>query len=201
MKEQHRKSNSMDEINLNNQHQQPRTYSLQRGGQPIPVGQQVPLPQPPPVTSQTYAPPPPAANASPSNSTVAIRRGNAGPGAATNNGGGPVGAGQGVNGVGGGPKLVIDDDEDPYGRCMNMRNMSSFTDNSSPRDPRIIDLNNASSSNSQQHPQHNFNTLPVNHNLHHPMTGAEAAGAQNTIDPAAVGNQQQVCSPNDILFC
>ena len=199
MKEQHRKSNSMDEINLNNQHQQPRTYSLQRGGQPIPVGQQVPLPQPPPVTSQTYAPPP-AANASPSNSTVAIRRGNAGPGAATNNGG-PVGAGQGVNGVGGGPKLVIDDDEDPYGRCMNMRNMSSFTDNSSPRDPRIIDLNNASSSNSQQHPQHNFNTLPVNHNLHHPMTGAEAAGAQNTIDPAAVGNQPQVWPPKDILFC
>ena len=193
MKEQHRKSNSMDEINLNNQHQQPRTYSLQRGGQPIPVGQQVPLPQPPPVTSQTYAPPPPAANASPSNSTVAIRRGNAGPGAATNNGG-PVGAGQGVNGVGGGPKLVIDDDEDPYGRCMNMRNMSSFTDNSSPRDPRIIDLNNASSSNSQQHPQHNFNTLPVNHNIHHPMTGAEGAGAQNTIDPAAVGNQPQVWS-------
>ena len=194
MKEQHRKSNSMDEINLNNQHQQPRTYSLQRGGQPIPVGQQVPLPQPPPVTSQTYAPPPPAANASPSNSTVAIRRGNAGPGPATNNGGGPVGAGQGVNGVGGGPKLVIDDDEDPYGRCMNMRNMSSFTDNSSPRDPRIIDLNNASSSNSQQHPQHNFNTLPVNHNIHHPMTGAEGAGAQNTIDPAAVGNQPQVWS-------
>ena len=60
-KEQHRKSNSLDEINLNNtaatvnpqNRGQPwKCSSLQRGQQPIPVGQEVPVPQPPMANGQ-----------------------------------------------------------------------------------------------------------------------------------------------------
>ena len=142
MKEQHRKSNSLDEINLNNQGQRQgsqswKSYSLQR--QQIPVGQEVPVPQPPPSngnSSQIYANP---------NPTLAIRR-------------------PGLNAP------VIQDDEDPYGRCMNMK-LTSFSEQQQQqqaqiRDPRIIDLNPAGIPTQQsQHP--NFNTLPGSH-VHQP---------------------------------
>lgn len=62
---------------------------------------------------------------------------------------------------------VIQDDEDPYGRCTNMK-LTSFADNN--KDPRIIDLTlGASPTNSQnglnmasERPYpNNFNTLPA----------------------------------------
>ena len=63
------------------------------------------------------------------------------------------------------------DDEDPYGRCMNMK-LTSFAD-SNARDPRIIDLNSSQNSGLNQmsprtgspvsvaQQQQNFNTLPA----------------------------------------
>ena len=76
---------------------------------------------------------------------------------------------------------AVVDDEDPYGRCTNMK-LTSFVDGNNTggnigngtttqRDPRIIDLTLRSSPNSsqnglnqhypQQQPQPNFNTLPA----------------------------------------
>ena len=79
-----------------------------------------------------------------------------------------------VNGTGAGTQYA--DDEDPYGRCMNMK-LTSFAD-SNARDPRIIDLNSSQNGLNQmsprtgspvsvntsvtpQPPPQNFNTLPA----------------------------------------
>jgi hypothetical protein len=156
MQQQHRKSNSMDDINISNNgvrivqggNSGPwKSYSLQRG---TAGPTEVTPPQPP--SNPIY-------EATNSDGTVVIRR----PGAVAR----PV------------QTTVITDDEDPYGRCMNMR-LTSFADNNGgqqqPRDPRIIDLTLGSSPNSSQNglnnhhpvqqpyqppPQQNFNTLPA----------------------------------------
>ena len=79
-----------------------------------------------------------------------------------------------VNGTASGTQYA--DDEDPYGRCMNMK-LTSFAD-SNARDPRIIDLNSSQNGLNQmsprtgspvsvntsvtpQPPPQNFNTLPA----------------------------------------
>ncbi len=149
MQQQHRKSTSMDDINITNNgggimRAPPpgstwKSYSLQRGTAPPGAGDQS-------IYASTMTNP---------DGTVVIRH-----------------------------KSVANaanaDDEDPYGRCMNMK-LTSFNngDNGQVRDPRIIDLTLQNSPNSsqsnlcspprqgspiqyqQQQPQANFNTLPA----------------------------------------
>uniref|UniRef100_A0A0K2T0T5 Protein tincar n=1 Tax=Lepeophtheirus salmonis TaxID=72036 RepID=A0A0K2T0T5_LEPSM len=120
----HRKSTSLDDINIQQQIQEQqqgqwKTYSLQRGGSGAPPHQK--------------------------EEVVNIRPGMA----ATQD---------------------EDDEEDPYGRCMNMKlstfeasNTSANNLNNNSRDPRIIDLGYMQQ---QQRPGSSaFNTLPVNNNL------------------------------------
>lgn len=120
-----------------------KSYSLQRGS----------------AAPLTEVPPPKVPSANPiyasttnADGTVVIRR----PGSANTNKG----------------QQNATDDEDPYGRCTNMR-LTSFAD----RDPRIIDLTLGTSPNSSQNglnqartgspvmtyqqQQQNFNTLPA----------------------------------------
>ena len=79
-----------------------------------------------------------------------------------------------VNGTTAGTQYA--DDEDPYGRCMNMK-LTSFADSNNARDPRIIDLNSSQNGINQMSPRtgspvsvntsvtpqppQNFNTLPA----------------------------------------
>ena len=109
-----------------------KTYSLQRGST-APTSENAPNP-----------------NASTNNAIYASTTTTA-----TNKGGGPDIPGTVVirNRIQTGNGTQYADDEDPYGRCMNMK-LTSFADGGNPqqsssgaRDPRIIDLNSGGSQN------------------------------------------------------
>ena len=145
LQQQHRKSTSMDDININggilrnpnNPGGNPGTwksYSLQRGTA-------APTEMPPKIPGNPiYA----STSTTNGEGTVVIRRPSSAKGTTVTTN-------------------VIQDDEDPYGRCTNMK-LTSFADNN--KDPRIIDLTlGASPTNSQNglnvaYPN-NFNTLPA----------------------------------------
>ena len=107
-------------------------------------------------------------------------------------------------------KIQTTDDEDPYGRCLNMK-LTSFTENANgaanganPRDPRIIDLTHSTPSSAsvsvastprqgspvQQHlttSSHQFNTLPVHAHTASNNGGVQMASlSQNNTLPARV---------------
>lgn len=92
-------------------------------------------------------------------------------------------------------------EEDPYGRCTNMR-LTSFTETTgqSPRDPRIIDLAQSSaltqppqlqpqpSQPQQQYPSSNFNTMPAQGLANqYPQPGQQVSAHPHNTLPARVG--------------
>jgi len=173
--QQHRKSTSLDNVNLQSENKpQWKSFSLQRG-----------------------LAPPTEDEAAHSEQLVAMK-----PNLITST-------------RAGADKVVVEQ-EDPYGRCTNMR-LTSFTEGTSiPRDPRLIDLSQSAAStgnlgappapslpNGTSHvtTQHqymsNFNTLPAHMTTPHPQPSPQLAHHPNHTLPARVGGDS---SPRNLHF-